>query len=168
VSITDPAWRGAVDHALAIKGELTALLAYPSAGGLRHWFLIQDPDELESVLRQASVHNGTQLSTMIALLATPEFPHRGTDPGELRAVAKEIAASSWVVVAQRRDGDPRLYDEFAADDPAELDSWFDQPRDGIIVVGEDPYARDRSAWPDGQEFVAFGPGADGGIRPGAY
>jgi hypothetical protein len=37
-----------------------------------------------------------------------------------------------VIVAHKREGDPQLYDDFAADNPDELDEWFDDAGEGAV------------------------------------
>ena len=170
IAMTDSAWRAAVDEALAAKGELIAQVAYTHMGGRKDWFVIQNQDDLERVLAKVSFRSPVGPSDMICLLQTPEFLHRGTDVEHLRRVAKEIASRSWVIVAELRAGDPQLHDDFPSDDPSELDldEWFNVPRAGLIVVGEDPYVKDRTPWPAGDEFVAFAVRPDGTVKPGAY
>ena len=168
IAVTDPEWRAAVDEALAREGELLAHLAYTHRGGRKDWFAIQSQDDLERVLAKVGYRSPSGPSDMISLLQTPEFLHRGTDVQHLRRVAKEIARRSWVIVAEQIAGDPQLHDDFPSEDPAELDEWFDAPRAGLIVVGEDPYLQDRTPWPAGDEFVAYAVRADGTVKPGAY
>jgi hypothetical protein len=157
-----------VDEALAREGELTALVRYTHMGGARDWFIIQNQSELERVLAKVGVRSPTGPSDAISLLPTHEFPYRGSNLDDLRVVAKEIASRSWVIVAHKRESDPQLYDDFAAEDPDELDAWFDESGEGAIIVGEDPYVRDREIWPAGDEFLAYAVRPDGTALRGVY
>lgn len=170
IPITDPAWRAAVDEALVREGELIGHVMYANTGGRRDWFVIHHQADLRYVLARVGVTSAIGSSDAISLLATREFPHRGSDLKALRDAAREIANRSWVILACKLQGDPQLYDDeaFEADEVERIEEWFSRPHEGAFFVGEDPYVVERGIWPDGTEFFAYGVRPDGTVRPGAY
>jgi hypothetical protein len=173
LAITDPELRNAMDDALRRAGEALVLIRYTMAGGLRDWFLVRTPVELDEALAKVSGSYGR--SDAVEVYATGELPHRGDDREQLRSAAlailqgTDVLVATDVVMACRQDGNAELQDVSETDDPEYVDEWFEAVHEGELLVGSHPLLTHDHFYPDRNDaFLAYGVTDDGTVVPGAY
>ena len=165
LSIADPALRQAVEDSLRRKGELLVLIRH--IYGLREWWLVTDRAELERALARLSLQNGS--SDAVELYATGELPFRGTDPKPLKARALDIVRETDVVMACKRQGDPELRDVDETNEATDIEAWFAEPHDGVLLVGAHPLLVHDQFFPQVDDaYLAYSPLANGSVKPGSY
>src|SRR3954447_10114729 len=127
----DHAFRVDLTEALARAGELTVVVCFAQAAGLKDWYLVRDDAELAVVLGRIPAAGAWGYSDRIEAYATREFAYRGTAADSLRAIAVGLLQEKGeVLLAERLDGDPRLCDAEATDEVGYIDGWFAAPRKG--------------------------------------
>jgi hypothetical protein len=162
MSATSAEFGSVVAAALRDFGEVLVLARMNRGAGRKDWYLLRQAGDLDAVV--ARNRSGDCLTAFPGAY----LPFRGAAEDKFLPVALDLVMSvEESVFGELRDGDPELFDSFAAvpGDEGWVAEWFAERQGRQVVFGEYPpfLSDDPSIAIDG-----IVPQADGSVTRGIY
>jgi hypothetical protein len=162
-SIRDPRVREEIRVALAALGGVVAVIRVAGGAGSRHWFVLEEPEDLGDLLRWAKPVDA------IDVFLEPQLQVRGTVDADIRSAIRRLPTQTdeWLI-AVRDGGSAHLSDVFEGwngdpDSATAAARWLDGHDGRQVLAGPHPLGLATAS-----VLTAYVPLPNGTLTRGAY